>query len=69
MKEINRLADDYEKQTGHRATKIGELVQAGLSKEVPNDPEGYPYVLGEGGKAELNLDSPMLEKQLLEKNR
>jgi hypothetical protein len=69
LKEINRLADDYEKQTGHRATKIGELVQAGLSKEVPNDPEGYPYVLGEGGKAELNLDSPMLEKQLLEKNR
>lgn len=69
LKEINRLADEYEKQTGHRATKIGELVQAGPLKEVPSDPEGYPYVLGEGGKAELNLDSPMLEKQLLEKNR
>lgn len=69
LKEINRLADDYEKQTGQRATKIGELLQAGLLKEVPSDPEGYPYVLGEGGKAELSLDSPMLEKQLLEKNR
>ena len=69
LKEINRLADEYQAQTGHRATKISELAQAGLLKEVPSDPEGYPYVLGEGGKAELNLDSPMLEKQLLEKNR
>jgi len=69
LKEIDRLANKYEKQNGHRATKIGELVQAGLLKELPSDPEGYPYVLGEGGKAELNLDSPMLEKQLLEKNR
>ncbi len=69
LKEINRLADEYEKRTGHRATKMGELMQAGLLKEVPSDPEGYPYVLGEGGKAELNLDSPMLEKQLLDKNR
>ena len=69
LKEIDRLANKYEKQNGHRATQIGELVQAGLLKEVPGDPEGYPYVLGEGGKAELNLDSPMLEKQLLEKNR
>jgi hypothetical protein len=69
LNNINRLAEDYKTQTGHRATKIGELVQAGRLKEVPNDPEGYPYVLGEGGKAELNLDSPMLEEQLLEKNR
>jgi tetratricopeptide (TPR) repeat protein len=69
LKEIDRLANKYEKQNGHRATQIGELVQAGLLKELPSDPEGYPYVLGEGGKAELNLDSPMLEKQLLEKNR
>jgi hypothetical protein len=67
LKEINRLADEFEKQTGRRATLMGELAQAGLLKGIPRDPDGYPYVLGKGGKAELNLDSPMLEKQSLEK--
>jgi len=69
LKEINRLADEYEKQTGHRATRISELVQAGLIKGAPKDPLGYPYVLGEGGKAELNLYSPLLEQMLMEKLR
>jgi len=67
LKEINRLADEYEKQTGRRATRLSELAQAGLIRGVPRDPEGYPYVLGEGGKAELNLNSPMLEQVLMEK--
>jgi len=67
MKAINQIAEQFEKQTGHRATRMNELVEAGLLKGVPRDPEGYPYVLGEGGKAELNLNSPLLEKSLLEK--
>jgi tetratricopeptide (TPR) repeat protein len=67
MKEIDRLADEYEKKTGKRATRISELVQAGLLRGVPRDPEGYPYVLGEGGKTELNLNSPMLERMLTER--
>jgi tetratricopeptide (TPR) repeat protein len=67
LKKINRLADEYEKQTAKRATRMGELIQAGLIKGVPRDPQGYPYVLGEGGKAELNLQSPMLEQWLMEK--
>jgi len=65
--EIDRLADEFEKQTGRRARRISELVQAGLLKRTPVDPEGYPYVLGEGGKAELNLKSPLLEQQLMNK--
>lgn len=69
MKEIDRLADEYEKETGRRATRITELQQSGLLKGIPRDPKGYPYVLGEGGKAELNLNSPLLEKMLLEKNK
>jgi tetratricopeptide (TPR) repeat protein len=64
---INHLADEYEKQTGHRASKMSELVQAGLISGVLVDPDGYPYVLGEGGKAELNLDSPLLEEQVMQK--
>jgi hypothetical protein len=67
LKEINRLADEYEKQSGHRAIRMTELVQAGLLKDVPRDSEGYEYTFGDDGKAELNLNSPLLEKQLMDK--
>jgi len=67
LRQLNRLADEYERRTGRRATKMSELVQAGLLSQLPGDPDGYPYVLGEGGKAELNLNSPMLEKKLMNK--
>ena len=67
LRELNRLADEYERRTGRRATKMSELVQAGLLSRLPGDPDGYPYVLGEGGKAELNLNSPMLEERLMNK--
>lgn len=66
-REIDRAADEYQKQSGRRASKISELVQAGLLRGVPRDPKGYAYVLGEGGKAELNLESPLLEEQVMEK--
>jgi hypothetical protein len=67
IRAINRVADEYEQQTGQRATKMSQLVQAGLIRGIPQDPDGYPYVLGEGGKAELNLNSPMLEEQVIER--
>jgi tetratricopeptide (TPR) repeat protein len=66
IRAINHVADEYEKRTGHRATKMSELVQAGLIHGIPQDPNGYAYVLGEGGKAELNLNSPMLEEQVMQ---
>ena len=61
------MADEYERRTGRRATKMSELVQAGLLTGSARRSEGYPYVLGEGGKAELNLNSPMLEEKLMNK--
>jgi hypothetical protein len=67
LREINRVADEYERRSRRRATKMSELVQAGLLPQVPGDPDGYPYVLGEGGKAELNLNSPMLDEKLMNK--
>lgn len=67
IKAINQAADQFEKHTGHRAARISELVQAGLLKGIPKDPDGYPYVLGESGKAEFDLNSPMLEKSLMDK--
>jgi len=67
LRELNRLADEYERRSGRRATNLSELVQARLLAQVPLDPKGYPYVLGEGGKVQLNLNSPMLEEKLMNK--
>jgi hypothetical protein len=64
-KQLNALADEYEKRNGRRPTRMVELVQAGLLRGLPKDPEGFAYDFGESGKAELNLDSPLLEQQLL----
>ena len=63
MKAINQVADRFEKQTGHRATRISEFIEAGLIHGVPKDPDGFPYIVGEGGKAELNPNSPLVEKE------
>ena len=67
IKAINAMADEYEKKTGRRPMRMSELVQAGLLKGIPMDAEGYPYVLDEGGKAELNLNSPLQKEKLLHK--
>ena len=67
MREMDRLAAEYEARTGKHASHLSELVQAGLLKGIPLDPEGYPYVLGENGKTELSVDSPLIEQQLLQR--
>ncbi len=64
-KQLNGLADEYAKRFGKRPARMSEMVQAGLIRGIPGDPLGYAYVFGEDGKVELNLDSPLLEQQLL----
>jgi hypothetical protein len=63
--QLDALANEFEKRTGRRPALVGELVQAGLLPRLPVDPMNYPYVFGPDGKAALNLDSPLLEQQLL----
>lgn len=63
LKKIDQVADQFEKRTGRPPTRMSELVEAGLLSKVPQDPEGYPFVIGAGGKAELNSSSPMVEKE------
>jgi hypothetical protein len=67
-KQLDVLADEFQKRTGRRPTRVVELVQAGLLPRLPVDPMGYPYVFGPDGKVALNLDSPLLEQQLLQQN-
>jgi tetratricopeptide (TPR) repeat protein len=64
-KQLDELADEYQKRNGKRPTHMVELIQAGLLRGVPKDPAGFAYVFGENGKAELNVESPLLEQQLL----
>lgn len=66
--QLDALADEYQKRTGRRPTRGGELVKAGLLRRVPVDPMGYAYVFGPDGKAALNLDSPLLEQELKQRN-
>jgi hypothetical protein len=64
-KQLDALADEYAKRNRRRPARMSDLVQAGLLPGLPQDPEGFVYVFGEEGKAELNLDSPLLEQQVL----
>jgi hypothetical protein len=64
-KQLDALADQYEKRFGRRPARMSELVETGLLRGTPSDPLGYAYVFGPAGKAELNRDSPLLEQQLL----
>ena len=65
-KRLDALADEFEKRFGRRPARISDLAQAGLIRGIPRDPSGYAYVVGKDGKAELNLDSPLLEQQLMQ---
>jgi hypothetical protein len=64
-KQIDLLVDEYRKRTGVAPKSIGELMRAGLLRGAPVDPLGYTYTLDEDGKAELNVESPLLEKQVM----
>jgi len=67
-RQIDLVADEFEKRTGHRPKRLIELVQAGLLRGVPVDPKGFAYIFGDDGKAALNLDSPLLDQQLTLEN-
>jgi hypothetical protein len=64
-KQIDLLVEEYKRRTGAAPKSIGELVRAGLLRGVPVDPLSYAYTLDEDGKAELNVESPLLEKQVM----
>jgi tetratricopeptide (TPR) repeat protein len=64
-RQIDALSAQYEKSYGRRPARMSDLVRAGLLHGEPVDALGYRYTIGEDGKAELNLDSPLLERQVM----
>lgn len=67
LRALNQIADSYERQTRRRAGSIKDLTDAGLLSSQPLDPEGFPYVLGQLGRAEPNLKSPLRDEWMKEK--
>ena len=65
-RQLDWLADEYAKKYGKRPARMSDLAQAGLIRGIPRDPLGYAYVVGKDGKVELDLDSPLLEQQLMQ---
>ncbi len=64
-RQLDLLAQEYQKRFGRSPKRIRELVEASLLGGVPVDPLGYAYVFDENGKAALNVESPLLEQQLM----
>jgi hypothetical protein len=62
-KQIDAVADEYQKRVGRRPVRMSDLVKSALLRGEPVDALGYPYVLSEDGKAEINPQSPLREKQ------
>jgi hypothetical protein len=61
-KQIDTVADEYQKRFGRRPVRMSELVRSGLLRGAPVDALGYPYILSEAGKAELNLNTPLRDR-------
>ena len=67
LRALNQIVDHYERQTKRRAASIKDLADAGLLSEQPEDPEGFPYVLGQLGRAEPNPKSPLRDEWMKER--
>lgn len=59
--QLDRLLAEYAKKTGRQAENLSELVNAGMLRGLPVDPEGVPYIVGMTGDAELNSKSPLFK--------
>lgn len=57
---LNDDSEDYRKRFGRYPTSIEELIKVGLLRGVPLDPHGFPYVIGPGGKGQLDPKSTVV---------
>jgi hypothetical protein len=63
LEHLDSLLDEFAKRAGRRAENIRDLIDVGLLPGFPGDPDGFAYVIGASGKAQINPKSPLFEKQ------
>jgi hypothetical protein len=63
LEHLNALLDDFAKRAGRRAQNIRDLIDVGMLPGFPADSDGFAYVIGTSGKAEINPKSPLLKKE------
>jgi len=52
--QLDQLAEDYRTRFGHYPQFTRDLVEAGMLKGIPADPNGFPYAFGSDGKSQLD---------------
>lgn len=64
--ELERLAAQFRKRTGHFPATFNDMVAAGIMRGTPVDPAGHTYRLLPEGKIEVRVpdDLPFIEKGL-----
>jgi hypothetical protein len=67
LRELNRVADEFEKQKKQRPARLSDLQQAGMMNGIPVDPEGFPYVFGADGREQVNPKSPLAKEKEFQK--
>lgn len=60
--EIDQITAEYQKRLGHPPASMKDLLDAGMIKRLPLDPDGYPYRLDADGKARLDSQSSVSEE-------
>jgi hypothetical protein len=61
--QLDKIAEEYAKRAGHPPATPRDLVNAGLIRGAPVDPEGYVYVFDANGKTHINPASPLYKQQ------
>jgi len=65
IEQLNLLIAEFQKKYGHAPTQMRELVEGRLLRGFPADPEGFAYVIGKSGKAELNPNGRLFKLEPL----
>jgi hypothetical protein len=61
--ELDRIAAEFQRRTGHVPRSMRDLVNDRLIPDVAVDPLGYVYYFDAEGKAQLNPASPLFKEQ------
>lgn len=57
--QLNLLIEEFAKKMGRHAASVRDLIEAGMLRGQPADPDGFPYVIGKSGKTEFSPNSPL----------